>query len=77
MIYVKAIGEGQRWLVMQMHYFNPKLVQDVYDSSGIRLYITKELRPIDGGLMQFNSAIIEGMLKVYDISISHKYHMHH
>lgn len=49
------IGEGQRWLVMQMHYFNPTLDKGVYDSSGFRLYLTKKLRPIDGGTYLFSS----------------------
>ena len=48
-----AIGEGNRWLVMQMHYYNPTMIKDVYDSSGLRLYMTKDLCPIDGGIKQF------------------------
>jgi len=47
------IGEGQRWMVMQMHYYNPNMVKDVMDSSGVRLYLTKDLRPIDGAIMHF------------------------
>ena len=47
------IGEGNRWLVMQMHYYNPTMIKDVYDSNGLRLFITKDLRPIGGGIMQF------------------------
>mmetsp|Transcript_39423 Transcript_39423/g.82921 ORF Transcript_39423/g.82921 Transcript_39423/m.82921 type:complete len:745 (+) Transcript_39423:77-2311(+) len=54
------IGEGQRWLVMQMHYFNPKLDEGVYDSSGLSLYYTLDPRPVDAGLMSFTSAAVTG-----------------
>lgn len=54
------IGEGAKWLVMQMHYFNPNLDKDVYDSSGVKLHYTTDLRPIDAGLMSFTSAAVTG-----------------
>ncbi|KAL7535490.1 hypothetical protein ACHAXR_006524 [Thalassiosira sp. AJA248-18] len=54
------IGEGQRFLVMQMHYFNPNLDKDVYDSSGLKLHFTTDPRPIDAGLMSFLSAVATG-----------------
>jgi len=47
------IGEGQRWLVLQTHYYNPKRHDNVYDSSGLRVHLTTDLRPIDGGIMTF------------------------
>lgn len=54
------LGEGHRWLVMQMHYYNPKMVQGVYDSSGLRVHLTKELRPIDAGIMPLNAGAATG-----------------
>lgn len=54
------IGEGQRWLVMQMHYYNPKMRKDVYDSSGLRVHVTNELRPVDAGIMQFIVGTVAG-----------------
>lgn len=54
------IGEGRRWLVLQTHYYNPTLENGVYDSSGFRVDVTKDVRPIDAGVMQFNVGTITG-----------------
>ena len=48
-------------MVMQMHYYNPTMVEDVYDSSGVRIHLTKEIRPIDAGLMDFAVGVSAGM----------------
>jgi len=48
------LGEGQRWLVLQTHYYNPYLDENVKDNSGVRAYYTTELRSQDAGVMQFN-----------------------
>ena len=47
-----SIGE-ERWVVLQTHYYNPNMVEGVYDSSGLRAYVTKDLRPIEAGTMAF------------------------
>jgi len=54
------IGEGQRFVVIQMHYFNPTLDEGVMDSSGIRAYLATDLRVEDAGVMQFNVATVHG-----------------
>lgn len=55
------IGEGQRYMVVQMHYFNPNLDEGVTDSSGIRAYVTTtDLRDEDAGVMQFAVALSVG-----------------
>jgi len=53
-------GEGTRWLVMQVHYYNPDMAEGVYDSSGLRVYVTKDLRPIDAGVMSFAVGVKTG-----------------
>ena len=47
-------GEGQRWLVLQTHYYNPNLDANINDSSGVRAYYTQELRPQDAGVMELD-----------------------
>lgn len=54
------IGEGNRFLLLQIHYYNPDLTEGVYDSSGIRTYLTKELRPVDAGIMSFAVGVKTG-----------------
>ena len=56
------IGEGRRWLVIQTHYYNPAMVKGVYDSSGLRAYVTKDLRPVDAGVMSFAAGVATGKL---------------
>ena len=55
-----GIGEGNRWLVLQTHYYNPNMHKGVYDSSGVRVHLTKNLRPIDGGIMTFAAGVQTG-----------------
>lgn len=47
-------GEGQRWLVLQVHYYNPNLDEGVTDSSGVRAYVSSDLREQDAGVMELN-----------------------
>eukprot|EP00408_Alexandrium_pacificum_P036356 CAMPEP_0171271458 /NCGR_PEP_ID=MMETSP0790-20130122/61243_1 /TAXON_ID=2925 /ORGANISM="Alexandrium catenella, Strain OF101" /LENGTH=655 /DNA_ID=CAMNT_0011740343 /DNA_START=95 /DNA_END=2062 /DNA_ORIENTATION=+ len=54
------IGEGQRWVSLQMHYYNPRLHQNVYDSSGVRISIADTLRPIDADLFQTIGGVNSG-----------------
>ena len=55
-----ALGKGHRWLVLQMHYFNPQLDEGISDSSGLDVYFTKDLRPVEGGVMFLNSGAQTG-----------------
>jgi len=55
-----ALGDGHRWLVLQMHYFNPQLDEGISDSSGLDVYFTKELRPVEGAVMFLNSGAATG-----------------
>lgn len=54
------VGEGERWVVMQMHYYNPRKDEGVYDNSGMRVFMTSEPRPIDAGRMGFAVGVSEG-----------------
>ncbi|KAL7544137.1 hypothetical protein ACHAWF_007524 [Thalassiosira exigua] len=47
------VGEGRRWMVLQAHYYNPSLDEGVRDSSGLRVHVAKNPRPIDAGRMRF------------------------
>lgn len=42
------------WLVLQTHYYNPNLDENVIDSSGVRAYYTTDLRPQEAGVMMLN-----------------------
>jgi len=45
--------EGQTWLVLQMHFYNPNLDTGIVDNSGMRaFYETENLRPQEAGMMQ-------------------------
>lgn len=57
------IGEGQRWLVLQTHYYNPNMVEGVSDNSGLRVHLTTDLRPIDAGIMTFAAGVKTGQHK--------------
>ena len=37
--------------ILQIHYDNSDLDQDVFDNSGLRLYLTRKLRPQNAGLL--------------------------
>ena len=54
------LNEGHRWLVMQTHYYNPDLTPGLYDSSGLRVRLTTQLRPIDAGIMIFPVGVAPG-----------------
>eukprot|EP00567_Pseudictyota_dubia_P000268 CAMPEP_0197466362 /NCGR_PEP_ID=MMETSP1175-20131217/65009_1 /TAXON_ID=1003142 /ORGANISM="Triceratium dubium, Strain CCMP147" /LENGTH=732 /DNA_ID=CAMNT_0043002397 /DNA_START=129 /DNA_END=2327 /DNA_ORIENTATION=+ len=45
---------GSRWLVLQMHYYNPSLDEGVKDSSGVRVQFTPQLREHDAGYLQLS-----------------------
>jgi len=48
------VGQGKFFLALQMHYFNPSLVPNVMDDSGVTLSIPATNRAIDAGLYQLN-----------------------
>lgn len=54
------LGEGQRWKLLHVHYYNPNKVQGIDDNSGIRLHQTTDLRPIDAGVMAFAAGVSTG-----------------
>ncbi|CAB9498423.1 DBH-like monooxygenase protein 1 [Seminavis robusta] len=51
-------GEGKRWLALQVHYYNPNLDEGVTDSSGVRVYISPEVRSQDAAIMEFDSGTV-------------------
>merc|ERR1719284_1614510 len=48
------IGEGETFMALQMHYYNPDLDQDIFDSSGVRVFLAKTPRSEDAGLLTLN-----------------------
>lgn len=44
-------GNGNNFLVLQMHYYNPQLAT-LYDSSGVSMAIANQLREQDAGMFQ-------------------------
>ncbi|XP_078583126.1 DBH-like monooxygenase protein 1 [Branchiostoma floridae x Branchiostoma japonicum] len=49
-------------LLMSTHYDNPHLRDDLYDSSGIRVYYTPVLREHDGGVLQVSAPAWPSMM---------------
>lgn len=47
-------GEGDNWLVLQMHYYNPSLDENIVDRSGVRVYMSPTLRDQDAGFLELN-----------------------
>lgn len=41
-----------RYVMLEVHYNNPELQENVIDSSGIQFYLTKSLRKYDAGVME-------------------------
>ena len=50
-------GEGERILILQTHYYNPRLDTGLVDSSGVRNYLAPELRPIDADYFRVARAV--------------------
>jgi len=47
--------QGQRFLVLQTHYYNPTLDTGIVDSSGVRVFYTTDLREQEAGVITLNS----------------------
>jgi len=45
-----------RFLVLQMHYYNPTLDEGIVDSSGVKFYYTTDLQEEEAGVMQLVGA---------------------
>ena len=52
---------GNRRLLLQTHYYNPSLHENIYDSSGFRAYFTTDLKPQEAGIMQINGGTSDFM----------------
>lgn len=50
------VGEGSRFLILQMHYYNPNLDEGVVDNSGVKIYYTTEPKEHEVGVMQIVGA---------------------
>ena len=44
---------GNQNAIVQIHYDNPSMIEGFVDSSGVRMYITDQIRQYDAGLMWF------------------------
>jgi hypothetical protein len=45
------VGTSRTWVAMQMHYNNPQDIQNLTDSSGVRIYRTNQIRATQTGLL--------------------------
>lgn len=54
------IGQGDFFVALQMHYYNPALI-NVVDTSGVTLSVVDTPRAIDAALMQLNGGTSPGM----------------
>jgi len=50
-----------RYIALQMHYYNPSLDAGLFDSSGLKLTLTKTLRPNNVGVFTLNGGTSNGM----------------
>ncbi|XP_018017865.1 DBH-like monooxygenase protein 1, partial [Hyalella azteca] len=48
---------GATYFMLEIHYDNPRMAQDVVDSSGVRLFYTPRLRTYDAGVVQFGHSV--------------------
>jgi hypothetical protein len=44
-------NEGMQYVILEIHYDNSEYVQNIYDSSGIRLWYTENLRQYSAGMI--------------------------
>eukprot|EP00971_Amphidinium_carterae_P343439 6483189-Amphidinium_carterae.1 len=51
------LNASKRYFALQMHYYNPNLVQGLRDSSGFRLTVTPTLRQHDVGSFSLIAAV--------------------
>ena len=75
MLYVWAVGgsnfylpesagfpmgpSGTKYVILQVHYDNPDNLDDLFDSSGFRVYYTPNLREFDAGILQLGTTDIQ------------------
>ncbi|KAL7516290.1 hypothetical protein ACHAWX_001320 [Stephanocyclus meneghinianus] len=50
-------GEMNRFLLLQMHYYNPSLKEGIKDSSGVRVYYTTDLLEQEAGVMSLVAGV--------------------
>mmetsp|Transcript_171271 Transcript_171271/g.544066 ORF Transcript_171271/g.544066 Transcript_171271/m.544066 type:complete len:542 (+) Transcript_171271:99-1724(+) len=61
------IGKGKRWLAIQMHYYNPQLLQGITDSSGGLLKLAPSLRTFEAGMMSLNAGVMDRQRKALPV----------
>ena len=47
----------EKYLLLEMHYDNPALLDNIEDDSGVRIYFTRQLREFDLGLMTIGTGL--------------------
>jgi hypothetical protein len=50
------IGGSSRFLMLQMHYYNPSLDEGIVDNSGVMIHYTTDLKEEEAGVMQIVGA---------------------
>lgn len=55
-------GKGfNKYVMLEVHYNNPKLIKDIVDSSGIEFVITNHVRTFDAGIIELGLKYSEKM----------------
>ena len=47
----------EKYLLLEMHYDNPEMFDNIVDNSGVRIYFTRQLREFDLGLMTIGTCL--------------------
>lgn len=53
--------DSPKVVILEIHYDNPRNVEGMIDSSGLRFYYTKQLRKYDAGVFQIGAAVSSSM----------------
>eukprot|EP00479_Gromia_sphaerica_P006051 TRINITY_DN171_c0_g2_i2.p1 TRINITY_DN171_c0_g2~~TRINITY_DN171_c0_g2_i2.p1 ORF type:complete len:404 (-),score=93.92 TRINITY_DN171_c0_g2_i2:155-1366(-) len=61
-----------RHMLIEIHYDNPTLNPNIFDSSGIRLWVTDDLRPIDAGVAYVGHMVFNMDIPAREEAFEHK-----
>ena len=55
-------GKGQQYIVLEIHYDNPQMVEGVIDNSGLRFFYTEEEPPLRAGVLTLGHSSRSSMI---------------
>lgn len=53
---------GSTFFLLEVHYDNPSLNEGVTDNSGLRMYLTPNVRENDAGILQLGATVGPGLI---------------